>query len=286
MNCIACTSQKIDTFQFWDGTIYSCRSCRLQWADCQHPKGGCSQNSINIHYQSPDSIDILEYEPYKQFFSFIEGRFGQKKEISILDVGCGNGNFLRWAINFGYKCEGIEIDKKFRKVIPDDVLPYVSFTAAEHYQLESDTKFDVVTFWDCFEHVQDPFRLINRLKRYLRPGGIVYVRVNNRRDIYNFSTDVLLQIWPRVGRKQLRQCFGFNNVPYAHLWNFSYKGMSELLRTNGWKILEHNFSDTPAKRFTANKIFYVVIQIAYLANLLLGGGKCGNYYITAETDGQ
>ena len=285
MNCIACKSGKIETFKFPDGNIYSCRSCRLQWADCRHPnKEEFSKDAVFLRFHSPDSIDILQYTPYKQFSSFIDRQYGQQKHLSILDVGCGNGNFLKWAISLGHKCRGVEINEKFREVIPGDVLPYISFIPVEQYKLESDTKFDVITLWDCAEHLSDPFRVINHLKRYLSPGGIVYIRVNNRRDIYNFATDVLLTIWPRVGLKVLRRCFGFNHVPNAHLWNFSYKGMYELLKINGWKILEHNFSETPAKRLTANKILYVVIQVAYLVNFLLRGGRIGNYFITAEID--
>ena len=284
MDCIACTSKNTKTFKFWDGIIYSCKSCRLQWADCQHPNKEYNPPSYLIQYHSPDSIDILQYEPYKQFSSFVDQQFSQMKQLSILDVGCGNGNFLRWAINLGYQCKGIEIDEKYREVLGNDVLTHISFTAAEHYKPEGDTKFDVITFWDCFEHIQDPFSLINRLKEYLNPEGIVYVRVNNRRDIYNFATDVLLQVWPRMGQTMLRRCFGFNIDPYAHLWNFSYKGMYELLKNNGWKIIEHSFSDTPAERLTANSIFSVAFKMAYLVNSCFGGGKIGDYYITSQID--
>ena len=73
-------------------------------------------------------------------------------------------------------------------------------------------------------------------------------------------------------------------MPYAHLWNFSYKGMYELLKKNGWKIIEHSFSDTPAERLTANSIFSVAFKMAYLVNSCFGGGKIGDYYITSQID--
>ena len=132
-----------------------------------------------------------------------------------------------------------------------------------------------MTFWDSFEHLENAFEILSKIRPFLKEGGIVYLRVNNNRDIYNWITRFLLILTPELGKRMLKNCFG---LPW-HRWNFSYTGMRNLLAKNNWGIIHFSPSETPASRFTSNPFIIFLIRCAYLINRLIRGGKIGNYYL-------
>jgi ubiquinone/menaquinone biosynthesis C-methylase UbiE len=95
----------------------------------------------------------------------------------VLDVGCGLGGFLRFlrertrvdvlGIDFDPTCRamarelhGVEVDS--------------GELAAQGY---SDASFDVVTSYQCLEHVYDPRALLREMARVTRPGGTLHIDV-------------------------------------------------------------------------------------------------------------
>jgi SAM-dependent methyltransferase len=94
----------------------------------------------------------------------------------LLDVGCGNGNFLRafakcrphWSL------DGSEWDDKYAaeyRAIP-------SFRQLHTVDLDRVTEqYDVVSIIHCLEHVPNPRELLGKIHRVLRPGGLFVVQV-------------------------------------------------------------------------------------------------------------
>jgi len=97
----------------------------------------------------------------------------------LLDIGCGNGEFLRTMVNMGAACElvGIETGEagcRAAQRIGLDVrctdLPEAGFP---------DAHFDLVTMWGVLEHVHDPLATLREVRRVLRPDGQVAIIVPN-----------------------------------------------------------------------------------------------------------
>ncbi|WP_420264340.1 class I SAM-dependent methyltransferase [Candidatus Magnetominusculus dajiuhuensis] len=276
ITCISCDCGNVTTISFPDGKIHLCKNCRIQWGEPQQ----CSNydDVINSYYHNPKSFGKAEaYPPYLEFFSYLQHKMKKQSpsEINILDIGCGSGIFIQECQKRGYSASGIEASLEIKPLIPAEVLPKIIFKPVQRL-LNYNEQFDVITFWDSFEHIPDAFTVLNMLRKNLKQGGFVYIRVNNVRDIYNYVSLSLLRLLPEPYNKWLlKRCFSF---PY-HVWNFSKDGITGLLAKNNWKIAYHNFTDTPALRLTNNKLIATAINAAYIVNKLIRGGKIGNYYI-------
>lgn len=277
LRCPACESADIRNTIFTEGIIHVCPACHLQWADrtASAIEGDTDITGAHGRYMDPASIDTLRYEPYVTFFKTVETLLGRKPR-RILDVGCGNGVFMAEAARRGIDVWGIELDERHRGVISADLLPKVSFTYAEDALPTMEGLFDVVAFWDSFEHMNAPYALLAHVLPRLAPDGLVFIRVNNTRDIFNMITRAATVLSPRtVGPRMLKTCF---NLP-QHAWNFSVKGMALLLQKHGWEIISNRATETPASRLFPELWKRLILSFAYTFNRLIGGGKIGEYYI-------
>ncbi len=110
-------------------------------------------------------------------------------ERKLLDVGCGNGQFLALAEQHRWKCEGIELSHELCERAR-------SLCVAELHRgdfLDVDlpaASYDVVTMWDLLEHVLDPDLVLARARELLRPGGCLVVFTINSESLFNWLGDI------------------------------------------------------------------------------------------------
>lgn len=283
--CPSCNNGDVRECEYSEGRILLCGNCALQWAQYRDNFKECGTLKIldgsvfkemNTRYLARGSIARPErYSPYKSFFKFMSTRNPQKR-LRILDVGCGNGVFLQECLRRGHDALGVEANAALRSTIPADIADRIIFEYVEKVESFGEP-FDVITFWDSFEHLRSGFKLLEKLRCHLKKGGVIYLRVNNNRDIFNFAALFTLRLFPDIGKKMLRICFGFPH----HAWNFSREGMANLLKRNGWKIILFKTGETPPSRLTKNPLLIVMISLGYLCNKAFMGGKIGDYYIAA-----
>ncbi len=95
----------------------------------------------------------------------------------LLDLGCGNGNFLRVARALGFEAEGIEIDdasgalaREAGFAVHSGPLSSADFEPA---------RFEHITLNHVIEHLHQPMRVLRRLLGWLRPGGRLWLQTPN-----------------------------------------------------------------------------------------------------------
>jgi len=88
---------------------------------------------------------------------------------SLLDVGCGNGDFLLRMKHLGWNAQGID---------PDPLAVLAAQERGLSVQTSSldeagfpDKSFDVITMSHVIEHVPDPIELLKECRRVLKKGG-------------------------------------------------------------------------------------------------------------------
>lgn len=95
----------------------------------------------------------------------------------LLDVGCGNGRFLKLASEMGWQVEGIDLD-----------LAAVETSRSRGFSVTCGTidvlddaseRYDIITLSHVIEHVYDPLRLLRSLYRLLKPGGRLWLETPN-----------------------------------------------------------------------------------------------------------
>lgn len=95
----------------------------------------------------------------------------------LLDVGFGNGGFLKIASEIGWDAEGIDFDAKAVEVASAQGLNVRRASVDE--LLHQNTLYDVITISHVIEHVSDPNVLLKNLHRLLKPGGFLWLETPN-----------------------------------------------------------------------------------------------------------
>ncbi|PLZ01916.1 hypothetical protein CY652_12825 [Burkholderia sp. WAC0059] len=106
----------------------------------------------------------------------------------VLDVGCGNGAFLRaFSARYpGWKMAGLELGDQHRAAI--EAIPGVTrFYAGSIDDVEE--QFDLIVLIHALEHIPDPARYLALLLKRLTPDGVLLIEVP---DLKTSPFDILI----------------------------------------------------------------------------------------------
>jgi 2-polyprenyl-3-methyl-5-hydroxy-6-metoxy-1,4-benzoquinol methylase len=140
--------------------------------DHLNPWGTKRDNSLNLRFNS---------KLYKLF----------NRNISVLDLGCAGGAFVRSLLddgNFAFGLDGSDYSKKFKRAewgIITHNLDTADITKEFHVvEGKKDMKFDVITMWEVLEHIKekDLNQLFKNINNHLKEGGLFIVSVSNTSD--------------------------------------------------------------------------------------------------------
>ncbi len=167
---------------------------------------------INSVYQQVRSITLSQKR------ALIEQLTG-KSSGSILDVGCGTGEFLHTMKAAGWTTRGLEPDEKARAFAKTTYNVDVS-EPADLFSL--DDKYNVITLWHVLEHVHRLHDYLDRLRNLIADSGILIIAVPN---------------YTSRDAKHYGNAWAAYDVP-RHLYHFSPEAMRSLLTAHELRILE------------------------------------------------
>jgi SAM-dependent methyltransferase len=95
----------------------------------------------------------------------------------LLEIGCGEGGFVRTALDAGHDAQGIDIAvPRFQKCAASDAEWVQRLHEGNANSIPfPDDQFDVVVSWSALEHYADVDAFLRESKRVLAPGGVMYV---------------------------------------------------------------------------------------------------------------
>lgn len=97
----------------------------------------------------------------------------------LLDVGCASGLFLETMQGYSrWQVEGVELNRAAAEATAERLGIPVFAGPLEAAEYPAAT-FDAITLWDVLEHLHDPLASLRELRRILKPGGLVMLRVPN-----------------------------------------------------------------------------------------------------------
>jgi cyclopropane-fatty-acyl-phospholipid synthase len=122
---------------------------------------------------------------------------------TVLDIGCGWGGFLRFAAEQGVRGTGITLSKHQHAFVTE-MIRKKGYTAEVRFQdffsFEPDEPFNGVVMSGVIEDLSDYHLVMQRLPRYLRPGGRVYLDFATTRKRFDTSSFITKYIWPGTFR--------------------------------------------------------------------------------------
>lgn len=99
-----------------------------------------------------------------------------KKKGSLLDYGCGTGEFLKIAKGKGWKVVGIEPNPKARKQANIKLQNKVKGSIEE---IKKESTFDIITLYHVLEHIHDLRKTIKRILVHLKSEGYIIIAIPN-----------------------------------------------------------------------------------------------------------
>ena len=144
-----------------------------------------------------------------------------------LDIGCGNGKFMRTMNSIGWRFEGVEFNPVAVEICRKAGLKVF------HGDLKSagfkDNSFDLISARHIIEHIPDPKNFIGEIARILKNGGRIVIRTPNSQ---------------ALGRRWFGAKWFANEVP-RHLILYNLHNLNMLAERHGLRLIIEKMFTTP-----------------------------------------
>jgi SAM-dependent methyltransferase len=143
------------------------------------------------------------------YSSVLERRFKSRRDLNILDFGCGTGINIQALRKYG-KVTGVDISQDSYDLCAKRG---IDIKLLDIFKKDADAlngKYDLITCFDVLEHLEDGRKTIGRLGEFLTAGGYILATVPANQFLWS-NHDVILHHKRRYGKKNLRNEFEKNN---------------------------------------------------------------------------
>ncbi|MEN8885299.1 MAG: class I SAM-dependent methyltransferase [Winogradskyella sp.] len=181
-------------------------------------------DTLSDYYKSEDYIshtdtkrNLLEYTYHtvrqialKRKLKLINSFKSESK--TLLDIGCGTGDFLETAQKNNWNITGIEPNQKARAIA--NIKTNAAVYETQQLSKLPPNSFDVITLWHVLEHLPNLDKHVALLKSLLKPNGTLVIAVPN---------------YKSYDANYYKNCWAAYDVP-RHLWHFSKTAIARLFK--------------------------------------------------------
>ncbi len=168
---------------------------------------------------------------------------------ALLDVGCSAGWFLSVARDAGWKVSGLDVSA-----------PAVAYSRSRGLDARVATldshglpagSFDVITMFDCIEHMPSPLTALRAVRALLAPGGVVMITTPNVEGLF-----------PRFTYQVFGRTFGAwdHPGPPGHIYQFGMSTMIAALERTGFAMI-HGKTEAISLDFTVGALEDVIVDV-------------------------
>ncbi|MFT6042506.1 MAG: 2-polyprenyl-3-methyl-5-hydroxy-6-metoxy-1,4-benzoquinol methylase [Gammaproteobacteria bacterium] len=235
--CMLCGAPKPEPFFEKSGkTFFRCSSCEFVFIHAIYPEFVEDTDHLSSTYEfetvlKPNSRQRQKMDVWLKHLS------PKRTQGELLEIGCGQGIFLQYAQEAGWKVQGV------------DVLGPVVEVAREQRGLNvfhgelAEANFETNSFDACFlseviEHIVDPIELMSEIHRVLRPGGVAVLGTGNacswsakfrgpKWRYYRFGGHLHIRYFGPNNAKYLSEKAGFQSIE-VHTHGFAFGESCEL----------------------------------------------------------
>lgn len=221
--CILCGTKPRKPFSRQElATWWKCPTCGLFFVAPQPDHTTLSRLYGSTYYEPREELSPAEELKTRRYWSERADRLDRVAEVErVLDVGCGRGEFVRAAVDRGWRTWGLEMDVRALRHLPEAIRARCLVGDLERAPFEMDS-FDAVTLFDVIEHVRRPVEFLIRLRPYLRQGGTVMVTTPNAGVL---KARIKGRFW---------KYFEFER--YLHLYHFTPRTMESAFAQAGFQV--------------------------------------------------
>jgi len=214
-------------FKVLDGTVrdypglvnLKCMNCGLiSLSDFEHITDTYYEDSTMLN-EAKLTIEKWAKQNYNQNFDRANKLMSMLKDKIVLDIGCGDGGFLKNIKPFVRACAGIESSKYLRQHIIENHKIQV-FPNIEEFH---GSNIDIMTLFHVIEHFKDPITFLKKLDKHLVKDGLIYLETPN-------ANDALLTLY---------NCKAFKDWTFwgCHLFLFTENTLRTTIEKAGYKCV-------------------------------------------------
>jgi ubiquinone/menaquinone biosynthesis C-methylase UbiE len=130
------------------------------------------------------------------------GREPGAPDPTIIDIGCGMGGMLPELSRYG-RAVGFDMSEDGLRHCQERGFSELALGDGYHLPF-GDAAFDLVTFFDCIEHIDDDRAVLREASRVVKPGGLVMVTVPAYQFLYS-DNDVVAHHKRRYTARELKR---------------------------------------------------------------------------------
>jgi SAM-dependent methyltransferase len=167
------------------------------------------------HHRDPNYLEELRLiERYKR-----PGR--------LLDIGCNIGMLLCHARRRGWDVVGVEPSSSLAQLAAKHGFP-IHNCFVDGLPADEEQSFDAVTLGDVLEHVCEPVPFLKDVARFLKPDGVLYVKVPNA--LWNLFKQRMLGLLGKRPEQGLWDA-------YEHVVHYTDDSLRRMLGKGGFQVL-------------------------------------------------
>jgi SAM-dependent methyltransferase len=188
--------------------------------------------------------------------------FLKKGNASLLDAGCGKGDFLRYVEARDPDADLYGID------LTDNADPRIHFIQGDFFQEDIRKKFDIVCSLLVIEHVEEPHRFMEKMKDALMPGGVLAIMTNNNGGLIYSIARALNAIGFKSAYKRLYSSH--------HVQHYTTGSLRRLVELHGFEVLlqrTHNYAlkavDVPESGVVLRHAYKLAVAVIFALSMPL-----------------
>jgi glycosyltransferase involved in cell wall biosynthesis/2-polyprenyl-3-methyl-5-hydroxy-6-metoxy-1,4-benzoquinol methylase len=245
--CLVCKGAKLYyLFSISDHRIVRCDDCGLLFINPQPSDAELSQIYGADYFLGSGSetgrhtVSEIKQATAKLYLADIR-RYCDFKNGRLLEVGCGDGDFLVCAEAEDWNVTGVEYSaaacEKTRQRLKAGKVFCGELSSAG---LEAQ-QFDLCVISDVIEHVRSPLDFLKEIHRVLKPGGALFIATPS---MDSWSARLMRQKWMEFKAEHLTY-FNRDNLQTA----LFKSGFHQVIVKTGWKVLNFDYVRMHFDRF-------------------------------------
>lgn len=136
----------------------------------------------------------------------------------LLDVGCGNGSYLKQMKSLGWEVIGLDPDRAASQNTKGNGMTIIN-CGVEDNPFKNET-FDAITMNHVIEHLYEPLLALKECYRILRPGGLLWIATPN---IQSLGFSIFNSNWLHLD-------------PPRHLVLFNFSSLENIVEDAGFRV--------------------------------------------------
>jgi len=184
--------------------------------------------SIDYKPHSQERLNFIMSE-VQNWDKKIKKSSSNNRTYKFLEIGSARGAFVNSFNKIGWDSYGIEPSEQLFNFSKNQYnLDNIKNEPIEKVEYPDDY-FDLIYFWHVLEHLVDPKTSLEKIYKWLRPGGILHLGTPN-------PNNIITKIYPKIT--------GYFDLGREHTFIFPPKTLNNILKSIGFVVKNHEVYST------------------------------------------